>query len=206
MAQLHSWTGWEWGLEAGSWTHIFPAETPFPPTLSPAFRRSPPPQAQRSTRAIAKSRPQWTAHPDPETARTPDRPNSSLASVLQNRGQGNLGLRGPLATRLSPRVCVLRPQIRARAWSAAPERRAACWGAARAASARRNARSSPRACRSAARTAPPTVTNASCAPRAAAATWICASCTQAAVAVRGGGGGGGGGVTGVVGPLVQSAW
>ncbi|XP_032991228.1 follistatin-related protein 3 isoform X3 [Rhinolophus ferrumequinum] len=73
-------------------------------------------------------------------------------------------------------------EIRARAWSAARERCAACWGAARAASVRRNARSSPRACRSAARTAPPTVTSVSCAPRAAAVTWICASCTRAAVA------------------------
>lgn len=92
-----------------------------------------------------------------------------------------------------PRARALCPQIRARAWSAAPARRAACRGAARAASARPTARGSRRACRSAARTAPPTATSASCAPRAAAATRTCASCTRDAAAVRGGGAGGRGG-------------
>jgi hypothetical protein len=81
-------------------------------------------------------------------------------------------------------VCALCPQIPATEWSAAPARRAACWGAVHTASACPTARGFPRASRSAALMAPPTGTNANCAPRAVADTQTCASCTAAAVKVR----------------------
>lgn len=86
------------------------------------------------------------------------------------------------------RARALCPQIPVTAWNAAPARRAVCWGVARAASARPTARGSRSAWRSAARTAPPTATSVSCAPRAAADTRTCASCTAATAKVRGGAG------------------
>lgn len=173
----------------------FRAETPFPPTLSPASRHSP--QPQESTSVVTKSLLQQPS-PRPGTSTLPVRPDSGQpptpARPLSLRmgwgvvGARNRGLRRPLvtATRPSPQARILCPQIRARAWSVVRARRAACWGAARTASACPTAWSSRGACRSVVRTAPPTVMSVSCAWRAAAATRTCVSCIWAAVAVRGG--------------------